>query len=105
MQSSSLETYLYLQLRGKTCDNSQWRDDQNRVVLYSNGINGFLYPKMVLCLSPSTEPSNLKSEIFDFFPRLGITITHLPTVIFIEILSCTTILTLTRIRQFQTKSS
>ncbi|GFY54856.1 CUB domain-containing protein [Trichonephila inaurata madagascariensis] len=67
LQSSSTETYLYLQLRGKLCDGSQWREDLNRVVLYSSGNNGLMYPKMALCLPSSTDSTNFQSEIFDFF--------------------------------------
>ncbi|XP_055931584.1 uncharacterized protein LOC129961960 [Argiope bruennichi] len=67
LQSSSPETYLYLQLRGRPCDNTQLRDDYNRVVLYSSGNNGIMYPKTVLCLSSTTDSSNSQSEIYDFF--------------------------------------
>ncbi|XP_015923375.1 uncharacterized protein [Parasteatoda tepidariorum] len=70
LQSSLPETYLYLQLRGKPCDNPLWLEERNRVILYSSESNGLMYPKMVLCLSsfPSESVSSKsESEIFDFF--------------------------------------
>ncbi|KAG8176682.1 hypothetical protein JTE90_002674 [Oedothorax gibbosus] len=67
LQASSPDSYLYLQLRGKSCESSKWSDDQNRVVLYSSGSSGLMYPKTVLCLPSPNDPQDRESEIFDFF--------------------------------------
>lgn len=68
LQASSPETYLYLQLQGRKCDTRQELDELNRVILYSSGHNGLMYPKTVLCLSSPTSPiSRTGYDIFDFF--------------------------------------
>lgn len=68
LQSSSPDTYLYLQLQGRKCDNRQELDELNRVILYSSGHNGLMYPKTVLCLSsPSSPVARTGYDIFDFF--------------------------------------
>lgn len=67
LQSSSPDTYLYLQIQGRKCESRQELDELNRVILYSSGHNGLMYPKMVLCLpSPSTQDTRTGNDILDF---------------------------------------
>lgn len=68
LQSTSPDTHLYLQLQGRKCDSRQELDELNRVILYSSGQNGLMYPKTVLCLSsPTSHVAKAGYDIFDFF--------------------------------------
>ncbi|KFM67203.1 hypothetical protein X975_24765, partial [Stegodyphus mimosarum] len=69
LQSSSTDTYLYLQLHGLPCDGRHELENLNRVVLYTSGSDGLMYPKTVLCLPSSTDTTKSRSanDLFDFF--------------------------------------